>query len=197
MKDRAKQQRFEEIDEHDLPTEPIPFQVPTPTEAIAPASPFQEPPFPQQGGWGAYAPTQPVQSRPPEGAYPFLPPAPSVNPRHRPAGGARPEKTPGSRSARVRRGRSPWPGLVGLCFILLQFLLIARFGLVLFNITQGAAWIDIVYAFSNLLVMPFQFIWQNLGLPQLAHLELYTLVAIAVYGLISRLLVRFLKAALN
>ncbi|MEO8971476.1 MAG: hypothetical protein ABI406_07755 [Ktedonobacteraceae bacterium] len=183
---------FAEIDEHDQPTEPMMPVV------IAP-----------------FAPTQ-VNGASQPAAYPYLPSAPVKNKKqngHRPAGGAAAsspaQNYPASpvspvypvlsvRSAKQAQPRqSPIPAFVGLFFVLVQLLLLVRFMLKLLNVSGNAKWLSLVYDVSNLFVFPFRLLFQSTALSLPVSVELYTLLAILVYGLFSRIFVRFLKALLN
>ncbi len=46
-------------------------------------------------------------------------------------------------------------------------------------------------------VLPFRLLLQNIAVPISTAFEMYTLLAILAYGLLSRLLVRFLRALLG
>lgn len=187
-----KDSSFEEIDEHDQPTEPMMPVV------IAP-----------------FAPTQVNGAAQPQ-LYPYLPPDPVKKQKqsgHRPAGGAAallPVSTlpaapvkqeypvlPPRPAKQVQARQSPIPAFVGLFFVVVQLLLLERFMLKLLNVTGNAKWLSIVYAVSDLFVFPFRLLLQNTVLSLSVSVEIYTLLAILLYGLFSRILVRFLKALLN
>ncbi|HLX39890.1 MAG TPA: hypothetical protein VKR42_05130 [Ktedonobacteraceae bacterium] len=186
-----KDSSFEEIDEHDQPTEPMMPVV------IAP-----------------FAPTQVNGLQP--SRYPYLPPEPVKKQKqngHRPAGGAAaslPVPTfpaapvnqdypvlPARPAKQVQAGQSPIPAFVGLFFVMVQLLLLVRFMLKLLNVSGNAKWLSIVYDVSDLFVFPFRLLLQNTVLSLSVSVEIYTLLAILIYGLFSRILVRFLKALLN
>ena len=151
--------RFEEIDEHDSPTEPMAAIVLSPSPAT---------------GW---------QSQPPGGTIPV------------------PPSTRATRPAHLQPRRSPFPLFVGAFFVLVQVLLLVRFMLQLFSQPHSAKWVQIVYSASSIFLQPFLLLLQNVALPIAVGKELYTwlviLIAILIYGLFSRILVRFLKALLN
>jgi hypothetical protein len=205
-----------EFDEHDAPTDPVmPILTSSPNaptiadgygmpagyasylEAIPTPAPYERP-FPYQDVALPY----PVY-RPPETAvYPVLPPSPAgKNVNKRPPGGAssvypvvpdRPVQT-----ADVTRRRSLLPFLVGIFFVAVQLLLLVRFVLKLFVISGDTAWVAIVYTISSLFILPFNLLLQNIALPIPTAIELYTLLAILIYGLLSRILVHLLKAVLH
>ena len=177
---------FEEIDEHDQPTEPMMPVV------IAP-----------------FAPTQ-VNGSTQSPAYPYLPPAPVKKKKQngqRPAGGAAASPLPPTSSAypvypvlpakEAQARQSPLPALVGLFFVGVQLLLLVRFMLKLLSVSGNAKWLSLVYDVSDFFVFPFRILLQNTALSLSVSVEIYTLLAILVYGLFSRILVRFLKALLN
>lgn len=161
---RPQDKRFEEIDEHDSPTEPM---------APVVLSPFSSP-TPMVGWQGGEA------SR-----------------------GATPEwaVTRPLRSIHVQPRRSPFPSFVGAFFVLVQVLLLTRFMLQLFAQPHSAKWVQIVYSASSIFVQPFLLLLRNVTLPAAVGKELYIslviLIAILIYGLLSRILVRFFKALLN
>lgn len=191
MKRRQPQEDsyFEEIDEHNQPTEPMMPVV------IAP-----------------FAPTQ-INGTVQPPAYPYLPPAPVKKKKqdgYRPAGGAAPSSPaptfpaspvypvlPVKPAKQAQRKQNPIPALVGLFFVAVQLLLLVRFMLKLLNVSGNAKWLSLVYEISDLFVFPFRLLLQNTALSVPISVEVYTLLAILVYGLFSRILVRFLKALLN
>ncbi len=198
-KQRSQDNFLGEQDEHNQPTEPMPRIVPpsssptaSPTDAVhIPVPQPYERPFPQQNGFPGIA------NRPPEAfAYPYLPPAPGVIKQDRPPGGAIPTSPGGSFQSRPRR--SPLPILVGIFFIAVQLLLLARLVLKIINRPDNVAWVDIIYNTSNVFILPFRLLLQNIALPRIitSTVEVYTLLAILAYWLLSRILVRLLKALL-
>lgn len=201
----------EQIDEHDAPTEPIlpvfpsPFAVTVPNDVPnkdrqgIPIPVPHERPFPyqdiQQNG---NAPAYPV--------YPVLPPAPNNVKKGkekdmRPPGGAAPDNSRGKNKPAAqlqsRRRSGPVPNLVGFFFVLVQLLLLVRFVLKLLNFSGSPVWIGIIYTISSVFVLPFRLLLQNILNPIPNAIEIYTLIAILIYGLLSRLLVRLLKALLS
>jgi hypothetical protein len=174
---------FDEIDEHDAPTEPM---MPI---AIAPFLRTQ-----------AGSTDQPAQ-------YPYLPPAQvkrNGHGRQRPPGGAPPSAASpvypvlAARPAKqAQPKRSTIPTFVGTFFVIVQLLLLMRFLLKLMSMPGNGGWVSIVYTISGLFVFPFRLLLQNMALSLPVSVEVFTLLAILVYGLFSRILVRFLKALLN
>jgi len=198
-KQRPQDNFLGEQDEHDQPTEPMPNIVPSsssPTASPAgalhiPVPQPDERPFPQQNAFPGIA------NRPPEAfVYPYLPPTPEVRGQERPPGGATPASSGGSFQSRPRR--NPLPILVGIFFIAVQLLLLVRLVLKIIGKPDNVPWVDIIYNTSNVFVLPFQLLLQNVGLPCMitSTIEVYTLLAILAYWLLSRLLVRVLKALL-
>jgi hypothetical protein len=198
MRKQQSQDNFlGEQDEHNQPTEPMPCIVPpsssptaSPADAVhIPVPQPYERPFPNAFPGSV--------KRPPENlAYPYLPPASGVREQDRPPGGAIPTSPGGSFQSRPRR--SPLPILVGIFFIAVQLLLFARLVLKIIDKPGNVAWVDIIYNTSNVFILPFQLLLQNIALPRIitSTVEVYTLLAILAYWLLSRILVRLLKALL-
>jgi hypothetical protein len=201
-----------ELDEHDQPTEPalpvvlpplsptIPYGVPTVANENIPAPSPHERPFPYQDvpySNSAYPPYAVPSGAP---VYPVLPPVPHSQ-GGRPPGGAAPGYPVGAGSNAPTIGsrarRSSLPLLVGMFFVLVQLLLLVRFILMLLTFPASTTWVGTIYTLSSVFVLPFRLPLQSVapGLP--SSIELYTLLAILIYGLLSRLLVRFLKALLR
>ncbi len=191
MKGRSKK---EDIDEHNLPTEPLPYP-PGAFDTTYNTLPMPEPqerPFPRQVGYDPLVPAARLQPPPVAAAYPYLPPPPAIDNRHRPAGGA------GPAVGSAHRRHSLIPPLVRLCFWVIELTLLTRFVLGLLGITQGASWISLVYAGAALAEQPLRLLLQGVvRLDLVANLDLYALLACFVYWLLSRILVGFLKALLN
>lgn len=93
--------------------------------------------------------------------------------------------------------QSAFPPYVGAFFVGVQLLLLVRFLLRLLAWSGSNVLVGVIYAVSALFVLPFRLLVQITGLPSFNGLEIYTLLAILIYGLLSRILVRFLKALLN
>jgi len=83
-------------------------------------------------------------------------------------------------------------------FIAVQLLLLARFVMKLIRWPGSTTWASLIYSVSNVFVLPFRLLLQNIALPAifLSTIEIYTLLAILVYWLLSRILVHLLKAIL-
>lgn len=204
----------EDMDEHDQPTEPMmPVFLPpssasgaaeAPTDAaddIPMPGPYEHP-FPYQDIQNGASPYSPYRSPVPS-VYPVLPPAPVINKGgKRPPGGAIPASPDSSDKPVQKIGsrfkRNPFPLLVGMFFVAVQLLLLLRFVLKVFAFQGSAVWISFIYTISSIFVLPFRLLLQNIvPISNSSMLELYTLIAILLYGLLSRLLVRFLKALLH
>jgi len=198
------------MDEHDEPTEPMrPMFLPPSSATIADGMPVNaddsipmpqpyERPFPYQNIQNAAFPQSPYGTPQPS-VYPVLPPlpAPAVNTGgKRPPGGVTPAADRSIQTTGARFKRNSLPLFVGLFFVAVQLLLLVRFGLKLFALAGSSPWVSLIYAISSIFVLPFRLFLQNV-LPFSNVVELYTLVAILVYGLLSRFLVRFLKALLR
>lgn len=196
---------FQESDEHNAPTEPLSLVYP-PTRsagivgghngALPSPTPIERP-FPHLDA----TPTGVSYRSPAPPVYPIFPPPPipvaaKRKKGHIPPGGASPINPSPVQKATRRRRHSAIPLLVGIFFVVVQFLLLLRFLLKLINIPGTATWVPIVYTISSIFVLPFRLIFEQITLPIPLSLEVYTLIAILVYGLLSRIVVRVLKALL-
>jgi hypothetical protein len=199
-KQQPKDSFLDELDEHDQPTIPLSF---APTAAsgdtfILAPQPYERP-FPQQGQEIVPAPDLTGRS-PGVPVYPLLPPAPAMGGWGRPAGGVVPiTPTVAETPIKSHPRRNPLPILVGLFFIAVQMLLLMSFVLKIINLPASATWVGIVYNVSSVFILPFQLLLQNVALPIPIPIaiEIYTMLAILSYWLLSRLLVRLLKAILH
>jgi hypothetical protein len=199
------------MSEFDEPTEPMSqvflppylaptFQTGTPNDRnIIPAPQMDERPFPKSG-------VNPIEvSRTPATPpmYPVLPPAHPESRNSRPPGGAPPYAHPGKPDAFVRRQprRNSFPALVGMFFLTVELLLLLRLLFFLFGAPSSNVWVAFVYTVSTFFLLPFFFLLENVKIPLLSGTELYSdlliICAILLYGLLSRILVRFFKALLN
>jgi hypothetical protein len=163
---------FEDFDEHNQPTEPMSAIILSP---------------------------RPVATPQPQ-VYPVLPPSPIVSRNGRPAGGAPPfAASPLAQPTYPRR--SSIPLIVGVFFVAVQLLLLVRVILLLFGIPGSTMWVALLYALSALFALPFRLLLEHVSLPVLIGAELTnylaSLLAVLVYGLLARILVRFLKALLH
>lgn len=190
--------------DHDVPTEPVVERIvlPPPVEPVYPregrypdalAVPVPQAgtrPFPQE-----HAPGGPPY---PLAAYPILPEAPLKKYRGHPPGGSPPIYQP-ERS--LKRRRSLVPGLVRLCLILIQWVLLARVVCMLFSIVATNIWLNLLFLASDLFVLPLSLLAADLNVGPLAGTQLLIyleyLLAVLAYGLFSRLFVGFLKALLS
>ncbi len=180
------------FDEHNEPTEPLP---PLPMQAFvdsntlpdAPTEPFVQPPLvlsnPLYHPASASIPAMPVdaQAELPPLSYPMLPDLPNER-----------QEAPSLTTKGPKRSMTPQ--IVGLCFVAVQLLLLIRFVLKMINFSADTTWVGVIYAISNLFVFPFDLLMQSIKLPITINVEFYTLLAILIYGFLSRLLVKLLKA---
>ena len=196
---RPKKNGAEGVDEHNQATEPFDFGVspyaPTVTgDRLPPETPpiaMVRPKVQQQ------VPTQP----PLIGAYPFLPPALVQHPGKAasPAESITPPQA-GVASASVatgRRIRKVFPALVGLCFVVVQMLLLVSFGLKMVGQWNTTLWANVLYVISDIFIWPMQALVHQLPLPFSIPAPIMTLTAILLYGVISRIVVRCLKLLLH
>ncbi len=187
-----------QIDEHDEPTEPmrradvaafvptIPNTALPPDEEDVPSPKTATHPFPHQY-------VQPAASLP---VYPVLPTKPNTSPQNTPRVSMRPEAANSSAQQKRARGKMI-PLAVGMCFVALQTLLLLRFLLKVLNVSSDNIWVGAIYGVSNVFVLPFRVLFLQLAIPQFFTVELYTLLAILVYGVVSRIIVHVLKILLN
>jgi len=213
---RQQPDNFGEMDEHDSPTEPMaqvilsPYSSTTsysndvngalPGGAAFPA-PAQQP-FPQQSTPNYAQPG--TFYRPPEAqVYPVLPPISSVS-NGRPAGGAAPIQNGSALPTRLKSAqphRSTIPLWVGVFLVAVQLLLLIRFVLQLISYSTNALWASLIYSVSSVFILPFRALLYSLTSSLSIDMDLLNLLAILfailMYGLLSRILVRFLKALLH
>lgn len=200
------------MDDFEQPTEPMsqvflsPFFAPTYQTGASldqkgvPAPQLDERPFPKS----CIAPVD-VFNHPPgtPPVYPVLPPAPRESRNGRPAGGAQPYIHPGKAEAFAPRQlrNSSFPVLVGLFFVAVESFLLLHLVFVLVGLTDNNGWVGLVNTISTIFLLPFLLLLENVKIPLLYGTELYSdlliVFALFVYGLLSRILVRFLKAVLN
>lgn len=207
---KLSEPQFEDFDEHNSPTEPMsaiilsPHSVPTSSMGggngmggsyTIPSPLPPELPFPRNGQPAvpyAYPTEMP-------GVYPVLPPAPIVQSKGRPPGGA---GFTGERARPLREPRqSAFPTFVGVLFVLAQLILLARVLLLLFGVAASNMLVELVYAGGALLAWPLRLLVEHVNLAAQIGGDLINylsaLIAILVYGVLARILVRFLKALLN
>jgi hypothetical protein len=218
MMRRQQPDNLGEMDDHDSPTEPmsqvflsplsstIPYShdvngVP-PNGATFPTPAPYEQPFPQQN-----VPDYPQPgtfNRPSAQVYPVLPPV-STNGKYRPAGGLAPISSDGSglptHIKSSQAGRSSIPLWVGVFLVAVQLLLLVRFVLQLLGYSSNSLWVGLFYAVSSMFVFPFRALLYSLTSSLTIGSDFLNLLAILfailMYGLLSRILVRFLKALLH
>ncbi len=204
---KLSEPRFEDFDEHNAPTEPMsavilsPHSVPTSTMGgnssyTVPAPLPPELPFPQNG-----QPVVPYASLPETpGVYPVLPPSPLVNRNGRPPGGAG-YSGQKARPLGSQPSYSAFPTFVGMFFVLAQLILLARVILLLFGVPTSNVLIELVYAGGALLAWPLRLLLEHINFLAQTGGDLINylaaLITILVYGVLARVLVRFLKALLN
>lgn len=205
---RIQHTRFKPGD-YDAPTEPVECAVippsiypyagvggPAPDMFPVPAAQPDARPIPQGASPVYPYPSyyQPAQNA----AYPVLPPSPLRDHYGQPPGGASSFAQP---QRAQRRHCSVIPGLVGVLFLLVQLVLLARVVCMLFNVQNTTLWLTLLFAAGDLFVLPVRWLAANINLSFLAGTQLLILLefllAALAYGILSRLLVRLLKALLN
>jgi hypothetical protein len=171
-----------------MPTEPLP---PTPTFLFPTPDPDQPPPaYPYiqipTSGMDRYSP------------YPVLPSTPS-----RTSYGGWPTHAAwhsGSAKKQPTHRRRLLPACVGLFFLCVQLLLIVSLGVRFLGLSPDITWTALVIDVSDVFVSPLQLLWIQIPLASMlppVNMEVYTLVAILAYGVLSRLLVGILKVILK
>lgn len=202
-KTMRKQESSEEgqIDDHEQQTEPMSrvFLSPNASDIHkgVPAPQLDERPFPRQSA-GPIGSFNRAPGIPP--AYPVLPSAPVEGHNGRPAGGV-PPRIHTRKAAPRQPHRSSFPAFVGLFFVAVELLLLLRLICLLFGFSSNDLWVGLVYTLSAIFVLPFRLLLENIKIPILYGTELYSdliiIFALLMYGLLSRILVRFLKALLH
>jgi hypothetical protein len=182
------------VDEHDAPTEPLPLIdtlpiVPPQQGLTLPAPPPADQAASSQPGQAVAGPASPPQP------YPYVPPPPATQPGPAQEDGEKIKS--GGVGKQMSSRRSLKPLLPGFFFIAVQMLLLLRFFLKITGLMADQGWVGVVMGVSEVFVSPFRALLLQVS-PQLpAQVEVYTLLAVVVYGLISRLLVRLLKIILK
>ena len=90
---------------------------------------------------------------------------------------------------------------MGVLFVVAQLILLARVVLLLFGVPNTNIAVELVYAGGALFAWPLHLLLEHLNLPAQIGGDLINylaaLIAILLYGVVARILVRFLKALLN
>ena len=101
----------------------------------------------------------------------------------------------------IKHEENSFLALVGLFFLGVELVLLLRLLFLLFGAQTSNVWVAFVYTVSTFFLLPFFLLLENVKIPLLNGTELYSdlliVCAIFVYGLLSRILVRLLKALLN
>ena len=171
-----------------MPTEPLPpiptylFPIPDPDQP-PPAYPYIQIPT---SGMDRYSP------------YPVLPSTPA-----RTSYGGWPTNVAwhsGSAKKQPTRRRRLLPACVGLFFLCVQLLLIVSLGGRFLGLSREVPWVAFVIELIVVFVSPLQLLWIQIPLASMlppVKMEVYTMVAILAYGVLSRLLVGILKVILK
>jgi len=208
-KGSRKKQDDHQADEHNMPTEPLPdiSNMPLPTfdqSSSAPGGGNVYPPFPSYPDPQQPMPTYPFSQTPASymDRYPSYPPWPGTPPE---TSYGRPPSAPtqdaGNTKKQRKRPRRFLPAFVGFIFFCVQLLLVIRFCIRLLSLSPDTTWVSIVTEVSEVFVSPFRLLWFQIPLTSTLvlanNIELYTLIAILIYGVLSRLLVGILKVMLK
>src|SRR5437899_7000225 len=164
---QSQHNSFEEMDEHDAPTDPmmpvfLPPSSATHADEMIPAPKPHERPFPYQHVPLA-TPTNSPYNQPQPSVYPVLPPAPASNKGGKlPPGAAAstypvlPDWPAQTTSPQTQSRRSSLPVFVGMLFVAVQFLLLVRFVLKLLALPGNTTWISLIYTVIDVFVLPFR-----------------------------------------
>jgi hypothetical protein len=198
---QPQENRFEHMNEFEQPTEPMsqvflsPFFAPTYQSGVpsdqkgVPAPQLDERPFPKS----AIAPVD-VFNYPADSLERYDVGRPRGTKQH---------LNPGKDKAFAPRqpGNSSFPIVVGMFFVTVELFLLLRLVFVLVGLTDTNGWVGLVNTISTVFLLPFWLLLQNVKVPLISGTELYSdlliVFALFAYGLLSRVLVRFLKAVLN
>jgi hypothetical protein len=193
---KPKKNGAEGINEHNQTTEPFDFGVsPYAPTVTGNRLPPDTPPIAMvRPGSQQQVPAQP----PLIGAYPFLPPVPMRQNEKAasPVGSITPQNDRTS-IAGGRKTQRLFPALVGLCFVILQVLLLANFALMMFGKWDNMFWVNVLYLVSDIFIWPVQALVHLLPAQISISTQIVTLLAILLYGMISRIVVRCLKLLLR
>jgi len=194
---RPKKNGAQEIDEHNQTTEAFDFGVsPYAPTVTGNRLPPDTPPI------AMVRPVPPQQAAQPPliGAYPFLPPAPARKDEKAPIGRSlAPSQSQIDRisTSGSQKLRKVFPALVGLCFVAVQLLLLASFVLKVVGLWNNTLWTNVLYLISDVFIWPWQALVHLLPTPFSIPAQIVTLLAILLYGVISRIVVRCLKLLLH
>ncbi len=209
QKQQPQDKRFEQMSDYEQPTEPMsqvilsPYSSTIPESSIdekdIPAPQLDERPFPKQSANPVDA-FHRLPASPP--MYPVLPPAPVESLNGRPPGGVLPGIPPRvpDKAAPRKPHRSSFPVFVGFFFVIVEILLLLRLLFLLSGTSGSNVWVGLVNTLSGIFVLPFRLLLENVKIPLLYGSELYNdlliVFALLMYVILSRILVRFLKAVL-
>jgi hypothetical protein len=181
---RPKKNGAQEIDEHNQTTEAFDFGVsPYAPTVTGNRLPPDTPPI----AMVRPVPPQPVAARSNKKAA--APIGRSLAPSQPQADGI---STPGG-----GRLRKLFPALVGLCFVAVQVLLLASFVLKIVGLWNDTLWANVLYLISDIFIWPLQALVHLLPAPFSIPSQIVALLAILLYGVVSRVVVRCLKLLLH
>lgn len=198
----SRKNKREEIDEHDLPTEPLPRLVLAPFATHQPGDSLISPsqlsggaPIlpPMHNRWVAFLPAGP--GRPKFEAYPTIPysPVPPITDEKPFSQEQVSWQSPVFTTFLLRR----IPFGVGMCFVGVQMLLLVRFIFKICQLAAALSWVNVVYLISDSILAPFHALLPPLTAAIFIRIEPYTLLALVCYGLCSRVIVHLLKLIFN
>jgi hypothetical protein len=184
----SKKKQSYQVDEHNMPTEPLPtiptLLFPTPDPEQPPhAYPYIQVPTSGMDRYSSYPVLPGTPARASYGGWPTNAAWHSVNTKKQ-----------------ITRRRRFLPACVGLFFLCVQLLLIVRLGVRFLDLSPDITWAAVVTDVSEIFVLPFWLLWREIPLASTllpVNMEVYTLVAILAYSVLSRLLVGILKVILK
>jgi hypothetical protein len=197
MNIESRKKSMEALDHHDLPTEPQPLLIPTLFTENLPgqADPFDYATIPAPL---AYVPSASTNFP----GYPGVARTPDVVYAGQDVSDSSIEEESKSTPPIVWQLRRIIPfGLmpfgVGMCFVSIQCLLLVRFIAKICNLPTALPWVRTVYTLSDVVLLPLYALLPPLTQAIFARIEPYTILAIVLYGLCSRMIVRLLKLLLR
>jgi hypothetical protein len=177
------------LDDHDLPTEPLPLLIPTlPTEILpGQVQPFDYAGTPMPAQFGSLLPANTP-------GYPIVASTPVATGSY-----IGTQNEPAQRTGWQVVSLIPFwliPFGVGMCFVSIQILLLLRFACKLCNLATTIPWVSLVYELSEIVLLPLYALLPPLTQAIFTRIEPYTILAIVLYGLCSRMIVHLLKVLL-
>jgi hypothetical protein len=191
----SSKKKAEVLDHHDLPTEPLPLIIPTLLTDTVPgqAHPFDYVSIPAPSNFVPMLPTNIP-------GYPVVSSLIDSTVYQDGTSSTGEKNEPTQRTIWQVGNIIPlWliPFGVGMCFVTIQILLLLRFAFKLCNPTTAISGVRLVYALSDIVLLPLLALLPPLTQAIFTRVEPYTILAIVLYGFFSRLIVHLLKVLLK